>query len=127
MGVEKVLDIAGKISVTEASGCGEFILIYGKDENFIPVEEIIENHELVGQLVSVRYWITSKEVSKEEAVEANVKTLLGEVNGEWHSLCSEATGHMVLEEKLVIGGHDLTEELRAHEGKYLILEITYSE
>ncbi len=78
-----------------------------------------------GDNVFVRYYVTDKEVTEEEAKEALIlKTIGGNVDALEFVLdaYSEYT-IMELEEHLVVGGHDLLNELQDCEGKFLTLII----
>src|SRR5437868_3327415 len=43
-----------------------------------------------------------------------------------HSHYSEITGYLWTDENLMVGGHDLLDELRSHKGSFVHLEIAYS-
>lgn len=73
--------------------------------------------------VTVRYWITDKECTRDEANEAAMLTVMGAAETELHSRYSEMTGYLWTDEELKVGGHNLLAELRSHVGKWLILEV----
>jgi hypothetical protein len=75
------------------------------------------------RIVSIRYWITDKQVSKETAQEQFLKTLYGEADPEFSSKYSEITGYLWTDEFCKIGGHDLIEILKSHVGSWLYMEI----
>lgn len=81
------------------------------------------SNQISYKTVSVRYWITDKEVTKDEAQLEFLKRLYGNADCEFRSHYSEITGYLWTDEEIKIGGHDLIEELRSHVGKWLILEI----
>ncbi len=83
--------------------------------------EVLE--ELKGEPVSVRYHITSKEMSLDEATEDYIKKLYGKVDADVGHHYSEITGYLWTDEEINIGGHDLIEELHSFIGKYLILVV----
>lgn len=121
--------ICGFIDVVEAGGCGDYITVSNRDEDTdlhrcVLLEEIVQNYDLVGRNVSLRYWISDEKIDKDVAIEQHLKTIIGVVNADWDVCYSEITGFMVFEDRLIIGGHDLNVELRSNVGKYLILEIT---
>lgn len=125
---DKVIDIQGEINIVEADGCGDYIVVGNwTTKQYRLVEYLIYDLKLLGKVITVRYWITSEEKTKEEATEQHLKQVMGCVEGEWHSIYSDVTGYLVLGENLVVGGHDLVEELRSHKDKYLILEVTVHE
>jgi hypothetical protein len=79
-----------------------------------------------GKQVTIRYWITDKQVTKEEAQETFLKTVMGiATDVTYYARYSEATGYLWTDEYLKVGGHDLLTELRSNVGKWLILEIEY--
>ena len=73
--------------------------------------------------VSVRYWITDKPCSINEASVAAMMTAMGDADVNLQSFYSEITGYLWTDEDLVVGGHDLLEELKSSAGKWLILEV----
>lgn len=73
--------------------------------------------------VTVRYWITDKEATKEEAAEAFVESLSGKADGRFDPAYSELTGYLWTNEELKVGSHDLIERLRSHVGKWVNIEI----
>jgi hypothetical protein len=78
---------------------------------------------MVRKKVTVRYWVTDKQITKDEAQEEFLKTLLGLASGKFGSRYSEITGYLWTDEELNVGGHDLISELKSNIGKWLILEI----
>lgn len=87
-----------------------------------PLAEEFES-ELQGKQVSVRYWISDTEKTKEELQESFLKTLFGSVSAEYGDAYSEITGYLWTDEELKIGGHDLLSELSSNKGKFVYLEI----
>lgn len=79
---------------------------------------------MVGRCVTVRYWITEEECTKEGAKESFIKKLFGVADAGVIHVYSELSGYLWSDEKLKIGGHDLFKELDSYVTKYLILEIT---
>jgi hypothetical protein len=119
----ETLTFAGKLS----EGWGESdeaLTLTETDDKFYPEFALAERlEEIHKKQVSVRYWITDEKVTRKEAQEAFLKTLLGAADVEWWARYSEITGYLWTDEELKIGGHDLLEELKSHLGKWLILEI----
>ena len=91
-------------------------------ESEAPLAEILEE-TITHQQVSVRYWTSDKEKTKEELQEGVVSNLFGSVNAEYCDRYSEITGYLWTDEELKIGGHDLMKELKSYVGKYILLEI----
>jgi hypothetical protein len=58
-----------------------------------------------------------------ELVDVTIRVGLGEADvGHRYS---EITGYLWTDEEIMVGGHDLIEELHDHLGKFCHLEITY--
>mgnify|MGYP001561316929 CR=1 FL=1 len=87
-----------------------------------PLAEEFET-ELQGKQVSVRYWISDTEKTKEQLQEGALKTLIGAVDADYGDRYSEITGYLRTDEELKIGGHDLLAELSSSKGKFVYLEI----
>lgn len=78
---------------------------------------------LSGQRVCVRYWITDKPATKEQAQESFVRSCMGLFEGQYRAHYSETTGYLWTDEDLNVGGHDIMAELRSYVGRWLILEV----
>lgn len=76
-----------------------------------------------GETVTVRYWITDSQYTREEAQDAFLQTVMGEVDVKLESRYSEITGYLWTDENLMVGGHNLLGELQDSVGKWLILEV----
>jgi hypothetical protein len=78
-----------------------------------------------GDIVFVRYYITDKEVTEEEAKKALIfKAFGGDVDKIVFVLDAYSEYSILeLEEDLTIGGHNLISELNAYDGKFLTLII----
>ena len=79
-----------------------------------------------GDHLTARYYISDVEIAANELVEKHLKTLYGSADAEYHVHYSEITGYLWTDEEINIGGHDLLSELKTHLGKWLHLEIEYS-
>lgn len=87
--------------------------------------ELIQETFSVGDYVAVSYYITDLEVTQEQAMEMLIlKTIGGDISRLEFVLdaYSEYT-IMDLQEHLVVGGHDLFNELSGHRDKFLNLKI----
>lgn len=78
-----------------------------------------------GDRVSVRYYISSKEIGEEDA---NKVLLINSFGGDVESISFvlEAYSEWTIEEYeeiFNVGGHDLYQELSSYKGKYLLLII----
>jgi len=87
-----------------------------------PLGEVLQD-DIAKKEVTVRYWITDKEATKEEAIKSLLATLSGVADCDFGSKYSEITGYLWTDEECNIGGHDLLGELHSYVGKWLILEI----
>jgi hypothetical protein len=87
-----------------------------------PIAKILEE-EIQGKQVSVRYWISDTEKTKEELTENMIMTMAGAVDADYSDRYSDVTGYLWTDEELNIGGHDLLSELRDNAGKFIWLEI----
>ena len=72
---------------------------------------------------TVRYWITDKKATKDEAQDAFIGNLFGVADIDFGANYSEYTGYLWTDEEIKVGGHDLLDELKTNVGKWLILEI----
>lgn len=108
-----------------------FIEKKGKGENddalFIgdmecPLAEEFES-KLQRKKVSVRYWISDNEKTKDQIQEGALKKIMGIVDADYGDRYSEITGYLWTDQELNIGGHDLLAELSSCKGKFVYLEI----
>lgn len=91
-------------------------------DNSQPIAEIFEE-DFEGKQVTVRYWISDKEKTKQELIKSCLYNLLGVVNAQYRDSYSEITGYLWTDENLYIGGHDLLEEIRNHKDEFIYLEV----
>lgn len=75
---------------------------------------------------TVRYWVTDKPCTRDEAEEAAMRIVMGDANVDFNSRYSDMTGYLWTDEDLTVGGHDLIAELKSNVGKWLILEVEAS-
>lgn len=73
--------------------------------------------------VTVRYWVTDRQVTKEEAEETFVQLCMGKAKADYGSHYSDMTGYLWTDEELNVGGHNIIEELKSYVGKWLIMEV----
>ena len=91
-------------------------------ENSQPIAEIFEE-DFVGKQVTVRYWTSENEKTKEELQESVLRKLFGDVDANYSDCYSEITGYLWTNEDINIGGHDLLNEIRSYAGSYILLEV----
>jgi hypothetical protein len=91
-------------------------------------EEVAEN----GNEVQLNYWISNKPCAKEQMLEGWLKKLYGIIEtdcdeifqGSWTFENASTVGYDKYY-KLQIGGHNLFDELREQDGKFIILELNF--
>ncbi len=91
-------------------------------ENSQPIAEIFEE-DFEAKQVTVRYWTSDEEKTKEEIQESVLRQQFGDVEANYNDAYSEITGYLWSDEDLNIGGHDLLEEIRSYLGKFIYLEV----
>ena len=111
---------------------GDGLLNIVQDDKSLVLADLIKNDFNIGDNVSVKYYILDKEKTEEEATDALLKRIYGDIEklnfileaySEWTIEAYSEWTILDLEEEVIIGGHDLIEELSGYEGKYLILII----
>lgn len=92
-------------------------------------EPIIETfYELFhDSLVTIKYWISESKKTKEELILNDIRKMYGIVNADYCEVYSEYTGYLWTDEKLIVGGHNLRDELYSYIGSYLYLEVEIHE
>jgi hypothetical protein len=108
----------GRLEEREHGDATNILYLSGTDE---PLAETLE--WMAGKQVCVRYWVTDKQVTTEEAQKEFLKRLFGVAEVKFSSHYSEITGYLWTDEDLNIGGHDLLYEFRRHIGEWIILEV----
>lgn len=115
----ETLTYSGLLSFHSYGEADDILFLSSESDPFVDVLE----DAISGKVVNVRYWITDKPVSKDEAQEEFMRQAMGDTIVRFGANYSEITGYLYTDEDLWIGGHDLAEELRSNVGKWLILEI----
>jgi hypothetical protein len=87
-----------------------------------PLAEVLDG-QIRKKQVTVRYWITDKPCSREEAIEDHARQIMGLAATKFGARYSETSGYLWTYQQCKIGGHDLIAELEDSAGKWLILEI----
>lgn len=116
----QVLNISGLLSLHSDGDSYEVLYV---SSLLKPLADELEC-EIDGKQVSVRYWITDKPCTKEEAGMEFLKLISGAAKCDYGACYSEYTGYLWTDEDLIIEGHDLMAELKSNVGKWLNLEIT---
>lgn len=73
------------------------------------------------KIATIKYYISDKEITLEQAEELFIKSLFGQIEADYCMRYSDITGYLWTDEELMVGGHDLLNELKTYNGKYLIL------
>lgn len=89
-------------------------------------ETISDDLERHGRYASVRYWTADTKLDDDAIIESAVRMMLGDAEARYHVAYSDVTGYLWTDEDIMVGGHDLLEELKAQAGRYCLLEITYA-
>ena len=87
-----------------------------------PIAEIFEE-DFKAKQVTIRYWTSDVEKTKEELQESVLRKLFGDVDARYSDVYSEITGYLWTDEELNVGGHDLLKEIRSYLGKFIYLEV----
>lgn len=95
-------------------------LFIGEDNQ--PIAEIFKE-DFENKQVTVRYWTSDEEKTKEQLQKSMLRKLFGDVDANYSDAYSDTTGYLWTDEKLNVGGHDLLEEIRSYLGKYIYLEV----
>lgn len=101
-------------------GENDFALFIGDSDE--PIAEILQER-INRKQVSIRYWISDTEKTKQELQESVLKNLFGAIDAEYRDSYSDLTGYLWTDENLMVGGHNLLEELRSNIRKFIYLEI----
>ena len=104
----------------QSKGENDYALFIGEMEE--PIASEFEE-EMQGKQVSVRYWISNTEKTKEELTENMIMAISGSVDADYGDAYSDYTGYLWTDEELKVGGHDLLDELRSNVGKYVYMEV----
>lgn len=91
-------------------------------ENSQPIAEIFAD-DFEDKQVTVRYWTSDEEKTKDELQEGVLRKLFGNIDADYGDRYSETTGYLWTNEDISIGGHNLLEEIRSYVGKYIHLEV----
>ena len=107
-----------------SDGEGENILFVSTIHD--PLAEYLKE-EIANKNVSIRYWISKEEVSREDVEIEFMKELEGVADCDWGHYYSDYTGYLWTDEACKVGGHNLIDELKTHVGKYINLDIEIHE
>jgi hypothetical protein len=101
------------------------ILLDGLDS---PLAELVaDDMDEHGHYLTVRYFISDEPRTEAQLIEGLLQRLAGAADAKYEDVYSEYTGYLWTDQELEVGGHDLLAELEGNQGKFLWLEITYSQ
>ena len=109
--------------IREGYGESDQALRLGDDNALADV--IAEDMENSGHYLTVKYFISDVERSYDDMLEDWLTVIMGIGEAEFVQHYSDITGYLWTDENLMVGGHDLLQELRSYIGKYCLLEIEY--
>lgn len=90
-------------------------------------QELAEDFDLEGKEVHLRYFVSDNSIT-DNPDELFLKTYFGRVEVEHEGLYgTEWTGRYGTDETLIIGDHDLHDELNEAEGKFCYVELWWME
>lgn len=118
--------IKGFLCGISAGDISDELGIFIKDEDTCEamlLPEAWDDKNLNRKNVTLRYWLSDKELSKDELITDFLNMVYGETSAYSGSVYSECTGYLWTDNVLKVGGHDLVKELCNKKGKYLYMEI----
>lgn len=126
----KTIEISGWIEIGSGGWSGFDTIKLIQEDGFkidlvSRIKEFVDSFGATGQ---VNYWISDKQITKEDAIDSFLKNLYGNINAEydkrevWYSTLTG--GDTFYDTTLKIGGHDLFKELNGKQGKFMIFEMT---
>lgn len=93
-----------------------------------PLAEVITGDmDEHGRYLSVRYWTADARRDDDAMIEGAIREALGFGEAAFLHHYSDITGYLWTDEDVIVGGHDLLEELKAQAGRYCLLEIGYQD
>lgn len=110
---------AGQIYVGDY-GDSLFVLFLSDEDQ--PLAQRIYD-DIDEEMVTVRYWVSDKELSEEDIKNEFTRSLFGDCDAQFSPRYSEITGYLYTDEDINIGGHDLLAELSSFKGRWLLLEV----
>ena len=116
------IEVKGWIHESDFGESDDIVWVDDSTGNRVPLTEELD--VICNKQVTVYYYITDQQCSLEQAQEQFLRSMYtGKADCEFSVYYSEITGYLWTDENLVIGGHDLLDEIRSHIGSYLLLEI----
>lgn len=114
-----IITFEGFLITGEYGECDEVLYLQGDKE---PLAYQLEE-EMSGKQVTVRYWATEKQATKEQAQFDFIRQVMGDAYCDFGAVYSDYTGYLWTDEEIKVGGHDLIKELYSLVSMWLILEV----
>lgn len=124
--LEKIVRYCGLLRKTNNGEENDLLGLMQNNESVILAQLIKDDMDNYGHYISVRYYVSNVNSSFDEISKEFFMKLMGHEHINYGVNYSEITGYLWTDEEIVIGGHDLLNELKGSFGKYLYLEIKYS-
>lgn len=94
-------------------------------ENTEPFTQVWNDDFQERQQVSVKYWISETEKTREQLQENHLLCISGATEADYGDRGSDVTGYLWTDQDLTVGGHDLFKELNDKAGKFIYMEVSY--
>ncbi len=107
---------------TRSNGEDDSALCIGYEPQ--PFAEVFDE-QFSGKKVTVRYWITTTEMDKQQLQEDLIARIAGAVDAKYYNRYSDITGYLWTEAGVQVGGHNLLNELYRETGKFIYMEVDY--
>jgi len=125
-GIEPVI-ISGWICERSVTPDDDELVVFIQDKkDYIeyddePFTKRLKEHN--DSFVTIRYWISDKELTIEELKQLALEEVFGGMNANFDVIYTEETGDCYMNNDAHVGGRDLVEEIRSRMGMYLYMEI----
>lgn len=80
--------------------------------------------DIYKKFITVRYWLSDTEKTLEELKENTLLSISGSLEANYSDRYSDYTGYLWTDEELVIGNHNILNELSSNIGKFIYIEVT---
>jgi hypothetical protein len=102
-------------------------LTFLSDDDEPLAARVMDDCGAYGRYASVRYFVSDEPRPVAEMEENLVRKISGALDANFGDCYSEITGYLWTDEEAVIGGHDVIAEISTYEGRYVWLEIRYTQ
>lgn len=119
----KTLTYTGRVVVKDHGEAMDVVFVGDDDEPF--AERFSDDLEAHGRYVSVRYHLSDQPRPLEDLDEQLIRRMAGAADADYTDHYSDITGYLWTDQELNVGGHDLLDELRSGEGRYLTMVVEF--